>query len=237
MENQPGDPQLPNQPQNPQQQTQQTVPGGTAAAPQVEQPQSQPQQNGALQQNSGNPGTGTLPHEHLIPEADTQRYNAELQQSGNLSEASYAELEKRGFPRSMVESYVRGLLAQQQDAYAAAYEVTGGKEQFDAMMAWAAKTLTAEQKNTFNGLLGSSDGPTVKMGLEKLNEMYRSAVPQSPGKVLTGNSTIPAAGDVYASRAEMAADMAKSEYWSNPAEQRRVAEKIQRSQAAGIKLG
>lgn len=231
MENQPGDP------QNPQQQNPQTVPDGSTVPRQVEPTQSQPQQNGALQQNSGNPGTGTLPHEQLIPEADTQRYNAELQQSGNLSEASYAELEKRGFPRSMVESYVRGLLAQQQDAYAVAYEVTGGKEQFDAMMAWAAKTLTAEQKNTFNGLLGSSDGPTVKMGLEKLNEMYRSAVPQSPGKVLTGNSTIPAAGDVYASRAEMAADMAKSEYWSNPAEQRRVAEKIQRSQAAGIKLG
>ena len=231
MENQPGDP------QNPQQQTPQTVPDGGTTSPQVGQQQSQPQQNGESQQNTGTPETGALPHERLIPEADTQRYNEELQQSGTLSEASYAELAKRGFPRQMVESYIRGLQAQQQETYEMAYAVTGGKEHFDAMMEWATKTLTAEQKNTFNGLLGSSDGPTVKMGLEKLNEMYRSAVPQSPDKVLTGSSALPPAGDVYANRAEMAADMAKAESWNNPAEQRRVVEKIQRSKAAGVKLG
>ena len=72
--------------------------------------------------------------------------------------------------------------------------------------------------------------------ITRLARAYNTVQPAS-GKVLTGNSTIPAAGDVYASRAEMAADMAKSEYWSNPAEQRRVAEKIQRSKAAGVKLG
>lgn len=173
----------------------------------------------------------------LLPEEAVQRYNAELQTSGKLSEASYAELEQRGFPRGMVDSYVRGILAQQQDAYAAAYEVTGGKEQYDAMIDWATRTLTPEQKNTFNNLLGSADGLTRKMGVEKLNEMYKQAIPQSPQQQLTGSTGSAVPGDIYASRAEMAADMAKADYWKNPAEQRRVAEKIQRSLSSGVKLG
>lgn len=176
-------------------------------------------------------------HEALLPEEAVQRYNAELQTSGKLSEASYAELEQRGFPRGMVDSYVRGILAQQQDAYAAAYEVTGGKEQYDAMIDWATRTLTPEQKNTFNNLLGSADGLTRKMGVEKLNEMYKQAIPQSPQQQLTGSTGSAVPGDIYASRAEMAADMAKADYWKNPAEQRRVAEKIQRSLSSGVKLG
>lgn len=181
--------------------------------------------------------TKEVSHSTVLTEEETQRYTGELEKDGKLSDASYSELEKRGFPRKMVDAYVKGIQAEHSESLSKAYEVVGGKQQYDNMVAWASKSLSQEQKSAFNSIFATGDPVAINMGLKNLEQMFKEAVPQAPQTQLTGNGgNNPVAGDVFKSRAEMSEAMKDPEYWKNPAKQREISEKIQRSLAAGFKL-
>lgn len=204
------------------------VPPQTPQQPQTPPPQTPPQQNTAPE----------IP-ESIVSQEDQNRYGEELARDGKLSDASYAELAKKGLPRDLVDQFIQGQQAASERFFGEVYKFVGGKERYDAMMRWASASLTEEEKASYNGMLGSKSITTIKAGLSALFNAFEKASPTPPAAQLSGTgSTAGAVGgsDIYTSREEMAADMGKDDYWKNPAEQRRVAEKISRSVAAGIKL-
>lgn len=201
-------------------------------------PQAQPQPTPAPA--PGNPPQ-TAPEipESIVSQEDQNRYGEELARDGKLSDASYAELAKKGLPRDLVDQFIQGQQAASERFFGEVYKFVGGKDRYDAMMRWASASLTEEEKASYNGMLGSKSITTIKAGLSALFNAFEKASPTPPAAQLSGTgSTAGAVGgsDIYTSREEMAADMGKDDYWKNPAEQRRVAEKISRSVAAGIKL-
>lgn len=215
-------------------------PEQTPQQPQTPQvpPQAQPQPTPAPA--PGNPPQ-TAPEipESIVSQEDQNRYGEELARDGKLSDASYAELAKKGLPRDLVDQFIQGQQAASERFFGEVYKFVGGKERYDAMMRWASASLTEEEKASYNGMLGSKSITTIKAGLSALFNAFEKASPTPPAAQLSGTgSTAGAVGgsDIYTSREEMAADMGKDDYWKNPAEQRRVAEKISRSVAAGIKL-
>ena len=199
-----------------------------------QQPQTPPQQTPQQPQNTA----PEIP-ESIVSQEDQNRYGEELARDGKLSDASYAELAKKGLPRDLVDQFIQGQQAASERFFGEVYKFVGGKERYDAMMRWASASLTEEEKASYNGMLGSKSITTIKAGLSALFNAFEKASPTPPAAQLSGTgSTAGAVGgsDIYTSREEMAADMGKDDYWKNPAEQRRVAEKISRSVAAGIKL-
>lgn len=221
-------PQAQPQPQTP-------VPSQTAQV----QPQAQPQPTPAPA--PGNPPQNTAPEipESIVSQEDQTRYGEELVRDGKLSDASYAELAKKGLPRDLVDQFIQGQQAASERFFGEVYQFVGGKERYDAMMRWASASLTEEEKASYNGMLGSKSITTIKAGLSALFNAFEKASPTPPAAQLSGTGSAAGAvggSDIYTSREEMAADMGKDDYWKNPAEQRRVAEKISRSVAAGIRL-
>lgn len=176
------------------------------------------------------------PHESVLPAEDTQRYTEEITRDGKLTDKSYTELERRGFSREMVDTYIQGLKSAEAAHLSSAYEAVGGKQQYDALVAWASKSLSAEQKASYNRIFATGDQMAINMGLKSLSEQYKQAVPSAPQQQVVGGGGAPAQGDVFTSRAEMVAAMTKDEYWNNPEENRKIQEKVQRSIAAGYNL-
>lgn len=223
-------------PQVPPQAQQQTpVPAQTAQVP----PQAQPQPTPAPA--PGNPPQNTAPEipESIVSQEDQNRYGEELARDGKLSDASYAELAKKGLSRDLVDQFIQGQQAASERFFGEVYEFVGGKERYDEMMRWASANLSEEEKASYNEMLGSNKTTTIKAGLTALFNAFEKASPTPPAAQLSGTGSAAGAvggSDIYTSREEMAADMGKDDYWKNPAEQRRVAEKISRSVAAGIKL-
>lgn len=216
------------------------VPPNTPAV-QPEQTPQQPQTPQQTPQQPQTPPQQTAPEipESIVSQEDQNRYGEELARDGKLSDASYAELAKKGLPRDLVDQFIQGQQAASERFFGEVYKFVGGKERYDAMMRWASASLTEEEKASYNGMLGSKSITTIKAGLSALFNAFEKASPTPPAAQLSGTgSTAGAVGgsDIYTSREEMAADMGKDDYWKNPAEQRRVAEKISRSVAAGIKL-
>ena len=225
-------PQVPPQAQ-PQPQT--PVPAQTPQVP----PQAQPQP--APAPAPGNPPQNTAPEipESIVSQEDQTRYGEELARDGKLSDASYAELAKKGLPRDLVDQFIQGQQAASERFFGEVYQFVGGKERYDEMMRWASANLSEEEKASYNEMLGSRKTTTIKAGLTALFNAFEKASPTPPAAQLSGTGSAAGAvggSDIYTSREEMAADMGKDDYWKNPAEQRRVAEKISRSVAAGIKL-
>ena len=227
-------PQVP--PQAQPQQPQTPVPSQTTQVP----PQAQPQQPTSAPA-PGNPPQNTAPEipESIVSQEDQNRYGEELAREGRLSDASYAELAKKGLPRDLVDQFIQGQQAASERFFSEVYEFVGGKARYDEMMRWASANLSEEEKASYNEMLGSSKTTTIKAGLTALFNAFEKASPTPPAAQLSGTGSSAGAvggSDIYTSREEMAADMGKDDYWKNPAEQRRVAEKISRSVAAGIKL-
>lgn len=223
------------QPQE-QPQPQTPVPSQTPQVP----PQAQPQPTPAPA--PGNPSPqNTAPEipESIVSQEDQTRYGEELARDGKLSDASYAELAKKGLPRDLVDQFIQGQQATSERFFGEVYQFVGGKERYDEMMRWASANLSEEEKASYNEMLGSRKTTTIKAGLTALFNAFEKASPTPPAAQLSGTGSAAGAvggSDIYTSREEMAADMGKDDYWKNPAEQRRVAEKISRSVAAGIKL-
>lgn len=68
-----------------------------------------------------------------------------------LNEGTYAYLEDLGIPRDRVQDHLEGLVAKRTAAEAAFYSaIPGGKEGFEAALAWGRETYTDAQREAFN---------------------------------------------------------------------------------------
>jgi len=152
----------------------------------------------------------------------------EFQENGQLSEDTFAAMEKAGFPREMVQAYVNGLQANQQMAEKEAAEIkqiVGSEQDFNQAVQWAQQNLPQDWIDSFNRMVDSGKD-AARMAVEALNAKYRSA--QGTEANLKGGKGKPAA-DVYQSRAEVERDMADPRYNSDPAFRNRVEQKLMRS--------
>lgn len=167
--------------------------------------------------------------EDLITKAglDLAEFEQEFAAQGDLSEESYQKLEKAGFPRNLVATYIEGLKAIANQARQAVFEVVGGEQNYMAMLEWARVNLSEGEKRWFNNALdGDLEG--AKMAVSALYARYTSATGQPPKTLIQGN--VPAtAGDVYESRAQLIADINNPLYERDPAFRRKVEEKLARS--------
>ncbi len=158
---------------------------------------------------------------------DLQALSDEFEKDGVLSDASYADLEAKGYDRATVDQYIAGQNALAELATQRITSAAGGKDSMDRLFAWASTSLTADEVNTFNASFANSDVNAAVIAMEQLKGKYEAANGRDP-KLLSGK---PAGADVdtFASWAEVTAAMADNRYSTDHAYRAKIEKKLARS--------
>lgn len=158
---------------------------------------------------------------------DFDAFSQEYYENGGLSEDSYEALEASGIPRALVDQYIAGVEALNAQAENSAYELVGGRDEYQSMTQWAAANLPESKIDAFNRAVNSGDTNLVQMAVQGLNAQYRSEVGRDPSLIkgeTSGNS-----GGVFQSVAQLTAAMKDPRYTNDPAYREEVGRKLARS--------
>lgn len=157
---------------------------------------------------------------------DFNSLSEEYTAQGGLSDDSYAKLQAAGFPRDLVDNYIRGqeAIAAQRDTQI--YNIVGGEDKYMAMVNWASTHLTSEEKDMYNKSLNTEAAP---LAVEGLYARYQRATGYT-GRLLDGNP-VPSTTGGYQSEAQFKADLRDDRYRSDPAFRDQVARRLAQTTA------
>ena len=167
---------------------------------------------------NGNPVTPPVPQ---VPDVNSvpelagealQGYYNEFAAHGALSNASYQELQsKYGIPANLVNAHIAGLQGQAERDAEDLYQIVGGKEQYDAMGAWAVRSMSTEEQQGYNSLIAnanaSGDKNLLAMAVKSLATRWQesegrrgpvSPIPTAPAMMGQGYSTPEEAAEAVA---------------------------------------
>lgn len=170
-----------------------------------------------------------------LPEAVREKATPlfkEFADTGTLTpESKRAAAEAFGVTEEMVDLYMAGAKTSQEGALAPMYEAAGGKEAYKEFSEWAQTGMTPEEQAEFNAELDK--GPeAAKAMIAKGVALWKEQGGGAPARDVTLGKAHKGAGDnadVYASKAEMQADMNNPKYSKDPAFRKRVEQKLGRS--------
>lgn len=149
-------------------------------------------------------------------------------QTGDLSETDYAALAEIGIGKELVASYLEGQRALGEQFTARLQDHVGGADALNRMIEWAGKGgLTPSEVEAFNRVIDNGDEGSIKLALDGLRAKYGASGQDSPRLIGGGRGV--GAGDVYASKAELQADINNPAYSNDPAFRARVEAKLFRS--------
>ena len=81
------------------------------------------------------------------------KFSEEFASSGELGEESYTELEAMGYPKEMVETYIKGMQSAQTADADAVMEVAGGKDGYQELTDWARDSLATNELELYNQMV------------------------------------------------------------------------------------
>lgn len=163
----------------------------------------------------------------LLPQESFDRFTQEFSENQELSEDSYAELEKAGIPKGYVDTYVEGLKALHENSEVNTLNQAGfeSRETYDAATQWAAANLDPSDIEAFNEAVESGDPAAVTHALTELNKDYSAAKGTQTSTLLNGDSAVSESGG-YASKHEMTTAMSDPRYAKDPAYRNMVMNKV-----------
>lgn len=171
------------------------------------------------------------PTEQVEPEQSTgepqfDKFAEEFASSGELSDDSFDELAKMGYPREMVETYIKGMQTAQTADANAVMDVAGGTEGYKELTDWALNNMPETELQLYNQMVETGTD-NAKMAVEWLMSKREAAEGVEPNLV-SGKSQAPAK-DEFRSTAEVVAAMKDARYGKDPAYTKDVEDKLSRS--------
>ena len=162
-----------------------------------------------------------------------------MDNNGTLSDEMYTELNKAGFNKSMVDSYLSGVrsevgyeAAQVTEApvlsdaeVAEVHSIAGGKQGYEQLMAWASDNISDADAKNYDEDVESGNKAAVTFAVKALFGQYEDAVGRD-SNLVTGKA---APADVYKSMAQVVSDMNDPRYDRDEAYRDEVQSKLQRS--------
>lgn len=140
----------------------------------------------------------------LLTSEDFQEYSAQYLEKGGLDDKTYGDLGKRGLSRELVDQYIEGqqLLANRQ--VQELQDVTGGEENYTAMLQWASETLGQDDLDAFNAAV-QGDPSVAKLAIRGLYAQFGQEGSTSTPRLVQGGKAGNLGG--YGSTYEMQQDM------------------------------
>ena len=160
------------------------------------------------------------------PAPEFDKYAEEFANSGELSADSFTELEKMGYPKEMVETYIQGLQATQSADANTVMEVAGGQEGYKELTDWARDNMAEAELNVYNQMV-ESNTDNAKVAVEWLMSRREASGAVEPN-LLSGKAGSPQR-DEFRSTAEVVQAMKDPRYNDDPAFRKDVEEKLARS--------
>lgn len=153
----------------------------------------------------------------------------EFQEHGDITPESRTKLEKAGFTKEIVDSYIEGQKAiAERILNDLQVSVAGSPEKFNEMWAWSVRGIPDSEKAAINAALATNDPNVAKLAMSAVHAKWIAAVGQDPERVLHGTKTGGDA-DVYTHMDEVQKDMRNPEYQTNEAYRQKVWAKMKRS--------
>ncbi|QLI47585.1 capsid assembly protein [Pseudomonas phage vB_PsyP_3MF5] len=156
-----------------------------------------------------------------LTEEVAARIEAEYEADG-ISEASYKALEKAGYSRQFVDSYIKGQESIADQFVAKVVDYAGGKDRFDKIIKHMQSTSPESTESLFEAIERQdlkAIRTIINLGVQSHTKKFGKAPARSLTKAAPAapaRRAAPAA-EGYSSRAEMIRDMSKSEYRLDPA--------------------
>lgn len=172
---------------------------------------------------------GVEPSRSPLTEELIEKFSTEFVEKGTLTDESLASIEAMGIPRTMADQHVRGLIAIRSQMENEVYQMAGGKEQYQNVMAWASNSdkFSETEQKTYDAAIDSGDQAQISLALRGLLAAYKSDNPTEPKLLEADGGAAPA--DTYKSKFEMMADMGNPKYKQDPAFRKQVDDKLMRS--------
>ena len=162
-----------------------------------------------------------------------------VENNGTLTDEMYTDLNKAGFNKSMVDSYLEGVrnqvgmeTAQVEEApalseaeVAEVHSIAGGKQGYEQLMAWASDNISDADAKNFDEVVETGNKAAVTFAVKALFGQYEDAVGRD-SNLVTGKA---APADVYKSMAQVVSDMNDPRYDRDEAYRDDVQAKLQRS--------
>lgn len=195
----------------------------------------------ALRQTQQKPQTeekpeGEAPKVEAGQQSAVDAAAAEFAEKGELSEDTFATLEKVGLSRQMVETYIEGQRAIVSNLQSAAYSAFDGTaDTYQSAIKWAADNLSDEEIAALDVQLTSLNPAIVKQGAKALAARYAQEADIVPTRQVLGEGSGPT-GSYFKSSHEMMKAMSDPRYAQDAAFRDEVAMKIDRAVKAGVKL-
>ncbi len=152
-------------------------------------------------------------------------FNTEFMANGELSEASYATLEKAGIPKAVVDAYIEGQTVRMNAFISEVKAIAGGEEQYTSMIEWADKALPQEDKDAFNRVMESGDRPLIKMAVAGLKVAHAAEEGSAPRLVSGKSPSAQGTQEAFTSPDEMIKAMRDPRYGKDSAYTREVERK------------
>jgi len=134
-------------------------------------------------------------------------YN-EYGENGELSSETYSNLEQAGLSKEVVDSYIQGQEAIQQQQVNALQSEVGGEAAYQAMIEWAGSNLSESEQEAFNATLDNAE--SAKFAIQGLNARYKAANPQLIGGNRTTGSSNSSRG--FTTKSDMMEAMSSPKY-------------------------
>lgn len=145
---------------------------------------------------------------------DYEALTKEYEETGGFSEKTYQALEKAGFNKQLVDSYVKGMEAVAEKFTNTVYDYVGGREAYEEMTKYIV-SQGAKQVDSFNRLVSTGDMEQIKMAIDGINAKMASNKQakhgtKNPSILGGGGSTVSNEG--FATKAEMIDAMSDKRY-------------------------
>lgn len=156
-----------------------------------------------------------------LTEEVAARIEAEYEGDG-ITEESYKALEKAGYSRQFVDSYIKGQESIADQFVAKVVDYAGGKDRFDKIIKHMQSTSPESTESLFEAIERQdlkAIRTIINLGVQSHTKKFGKAPARSLTKAAPAapaRRAAPAA-EGYASRQEMIRDMSKSEYRLDPA--------------------
>jgi len=164
---------------------------------------------------------------------DITPFSEEFARDGKLSDDSYAKLAEAGFSREVVDTFIRGVQAEQNSVQEMAEKdvaeikaLAGGEDAYLQMIQWAATALSPEEIQAFDSLTETGNKDVIKMAVAGLVARWQAAEGKEPELILDGRKP---GQDVFRSVAEVTAAMRDPRYKTDEAYRNDVIAKLGRS--------
>ena len=125
---------------------------------------------------------------------DAQDISTRFEESGEISEDDYTKLNKAGFSKNVIDSYLAGIKAQTFGAVEVAetqikaiQDSVGGEQGYERLTNWAVENLSSDQVEAFNALTQTGNAAQIQLAVNGLQAQYNNSMGNEPS-LLSGKS-------------------------------------------------